>query len=740
MKRKIMTLALIVFVIIINTIPMVNASSKVNATLDVNKSSIEQGDTFALSVKLSENNLMSYNVKILFDSSSIECISNSQAGITVGADYVVVSKNSTSDDLVGGIIANINFRAKTDAKIGLKAFTIDNSATSIKKADDNDVTGTLGQTSINVIEKVLSSNNNLSSLKFDVGILTPSFDKNITSYTLVVENNVETINVDAKAEDFKFGKISIEGNKNLVEGNNLYTIIVTAEDGSSKKYSLNVIRKKDLRSSNTNLKSLKVNRNDILSSRTLTVKNNVSLVDIVAETENDNAKVSGDVGIKELVVGENTFKVTVTAENGDIKVYEFIVTRSKSENVKNLSANANLRSLLVDGVEVTGFSPTTYTYEVKVNKNKTSAVISAVKDDENATVSGIGPVELDYGVNTVMVRVIAENEKSNNIYILNLISGGKVSTSTVQTDDEEKTEEINPESNNYLKTLEVNNGVLSPKFKKNISSYTLVVGMDVEDIDVTALPDYEKATVEVMGNTGIKEGLNNITIIVTAEDGTKRVYTINVTKTENLEVTNANLQSITINGVELLPEFNSNTLDYTCTVKEDVTSLDIVALATKDNANVEITGNDNFVSGENFVNILVTAEDGITTKTYVIKVIKDSKTTEEVVESTNDINVTNPSKEVKSNVDIIVTLIIATYVMGILGMFLVYKRENELNKIKPKDNEELSEKNNNESNNGQNDSENKTSEQNKVSKSEDKNTETNIKEEANESKETTEKK
>ena len=690
MKRKIMTLALIVSLIMMSIGTMVDAASKVNITLAISKSTIEQGDTFTLSVILSEGNVKSYDIKVLFDPSDVECISNSESGITLGSNYVIVSKSSTSNNLSGDNVANINFRAKENASIGTTTFAIDSSSTVIERLNEGDVTGSINSNvTINIKEKyIASSNSNLSSLELDVGTLTPSFDKDITSYSVTVEYDVETINLSAKAENLKVSNVSITGNKKLVDGDNLYTIIVTAEDGSTKKYELNVIRKKDSRSSNTNLKTLKANRNNVLSSKSLTVKNNVSSVEIVAETEDEKSKISGDLGIKDLNVGKNIFKLTVTAENGDVETYEFTVTRSEADGIKTPSANASLRSLLVDGTEVTGFSSATHTYEVRVDKNKTTAVISAVKDDENAILSGIGTVSLDYGTNTFTVRVIAENGKTNNIYILNIMRGGKATATSAQSDEENvevQTEEIKPESNNYLKSLEINQGVISPEFNKAVSAYSTVVGMDVDKINVIAMADYEKATVEVIGNTDLVEGLNNITIMVTAEDGTKRVYTISVTKTDNLELANANLQSIAIDGIELLPEFNPNVLEYTCYVEENVTLLDVVALATRSNAKVEITGNENLVPGENIINIIVTAEDGITTKTYVVKVMKagslDDDLKNEIPNKAQNVHQeANLSKEEKNNTGIVVAFIIATYSVGILAMCLLYMREKELSK------------------------------------------------------------
>ena len=67
--------------------------------------------------------------------------------------------------------------------------------------------------------------------------------------------------------------------------------------------------------------------------------------------------------------------------------------------------------------------------------------------------------------------------------------------------------------------------------------------------------------------------------------------------------------------------FKSSTTKYTVNVDKTVTSLGLKAVANHAKATVEITGDENFVTGENIVKVIVTAEDG-TTKTYQITVIK----------------------------------------------------------------------------------------------------------------------
>lgn len=92
-------------------------------------------------------------------------------------------------------------------------------------------------------EPVVSSNANLSNL----GINPKEYDftgfrASKTSYEVTVPNEVSQIEIYATAQDEKKATISGRGMKSLQEGTNVFKIIVTAENGKTKTYQLNVVR------------------------------------------------------------------------------------------------------------------------------------------------------------------------------------------------------------------------------------------------------------------------------------------------------------------------------------------------------------------------------------------------------------------------------------------------------------------------------------------------------------------
>ena len=78
-----------------------------------------------------------------------------------------------------------------------------------------------------------------------------------------------------------------------------------------------------------------------------------------------------------------------------------------------------------------------------------------------------------------------------------------------------------------------------------------------------------------------------------------------------------NLSSLGIEGYELTPEFNKDTLEYSALIAPDTTSINVIATPSHGHANITGNGTREVTDGDNRIEITVTAENG-TSKTYVI--------------------------------------------------------------------------------------------------------------------------
>lgn len=85
------------------------------------------------------------------------------------------------------------------------------------------------------------SNNYLSSLEIDGFDLLPNFSKTCQTYFIEVGNDVNSITINAEAED-ENAKVTLYGNENLQEGENKVLVSVTAENGSVRFYRIYVTK------------------------------------------------------------------------------------------------------------------------------------------------------------------------------------------------------------------------------------------------------------------------------------------------------------------------------------------------------------------------------------------------------------------------------------------------------------------------------------------------------------------
>lgn len=84
--------------------------------------------------------------------------------------------------------------------------------------------------------------------------------------------------------------------------------------------------------------------------------------------------------------------------------------------------------------------------------------------------------------------------------------------------------------NNNLSALSISPGTLSPGFSAGTTSYSASVSNSTTSVAVSAKAADGKAKVAVWGNTGLSVGNNTVTVQVTAENGSKKTYTITVNR------------------------------------------------------------------------------------------------------------------------------------------------------------------------------------------------------------------
>ena len=84
--------------------------------------------------------------------------------------------------------------------------------------------------------------------------------------------------------------------------------------------------------------------------------------------------------------------------------------------------------------------------------------------------------------------------------------------------------------NNKLNGLGVEGFTLTPTFNRDTYSYDLIVDHSVSNVTVSASAIDSKASVRGNGNVSLSSGINDISVVVRAENGSERTYTIHVVR------------------------------------------------------------------------------------------------------------------------------------------------------------------------------------------------------------------
>ena len=498
--------------------------------------------------------------------------------------------------------------------------------------------------------------------------LTPAFDPATTSYAVSVGNSTSAVilsatkshsGATATIEDSNGTSTPDSASVALGVGSNVVRAVVASEDGNNETtYTVTVTR---AASSDATLRSLvltddggsQISLTPVFSSGTgvyeAAVANSVDTVTINV-TKNHSGAVPVFVGATEtgtsgeatqsLTVGENIVKVMVTAQNNaTTKVYMVTVTRAAS-------SDATLSGLtLTDGSSnaislAPAFTAATTAYTASVGNAISTVTMAATKSHAGATVNVVAPDgtstpdsaagNLEAGENVFKAVVTAEDGDTTKEYVVTV-------TRAASSDASLSSLTLTDGSSNAIS--------LAPAFTADTTAYTASVGNATGTVTMAATKSHSGASVNVVSPDGtstpdsaagnLEIGENVFKAVVTAEDGvTESTYEVTVTRAGS---TDATLSSLTLtddasNAISLTPAFTAATTSYTASVGSATSTATMAATKSHTGASVNIVAPDgtsapdsataNLEVGENVFKAVVTAEDGDTTKEYVVTVTR----------------------------------------------------------------------------------------------------------------------
>ena len=505
-----------------------------------------------------------------------------------------------------------------------------------------------------------SDNANLSSLSISPGRLSPGFSASETSYNARV--SAAEVTVSYRLSDTAGGasaEITAPTGANVVDGMDVtlaaeaaqdtatggtttITVTVTAEDGSTEDYSIEIYRIRANPDTNATLSDLDITA---IPADGATDDNTIA-----TDIEVDTMPVDGIDTEYKARVGTNVEMLTVAATADDAGA---IVTLPRDQNANEPGNQVFLRkgALTTFTVNVRAEDPaSTMTYTVEVYRN--SDVDADLSEDADLTRLSLsaGALSPSFDSDTIgyEATVGSDVDKVTVSYRLSDTSGGADANVDTDTDgasvagdevtlapsgdETEITVTVTPESGtteNQVYTITVYRTRVAPSADASLSALTVteIIGTDLSpvfapgptgprmynattltgtgSVTVTAVPTATEfgATVDIDPASPVDLTVGEtttITITVTAEDGaTTSEYIVNVYRQRAELSEDATLSALRVSGGPLSPAFMSDRVAYNARVGSDV-----------DKVTVDFTPTDN-AGGVN-VAVSATQRDGTT--------------------------------------------------------------------------------------------------------------------------------
>jgi Cadherin-like beta sandwich domain len=272
-----------------------------------------------------------------------------------------------------------------------------------------------------------------------------------------------------------------------------------------------------------------------IANYTVDVATSVSSVTVTARPQNADASMTlnGEATAPDQArtitlesAGNTPIPIVVTAVNGSQNTYIVTVRRAAP------GGNNNLQSLTVSpGALTPSFNASRLVYTVNVASTVGSVTVTAQPQDSGATVSIDGQPTTSQSVS------LGAAGSSTEILIEVMAPNGSLKTYAVTVNRAA----IVPSGNNNLSGLVVSAGPLAPPFDAGTTSYDVQAPIGTADTTVTATVADSTATLTINGSpatSGVASasiplalGANPISIVVAAENGTSKSYTVTITRT-----------------------------------------------------------------------------------------------------------------------------------------------------------------------------------------------------------------
>ena len=216
---------------------MIPSSASASASISINKSSLSIGETLTVKVTFtnSPNPIGAVEGYLSFNSSVLEfSTGDGNTNLFSGSKVKMIN---TGDGSGKSLSFSMSFKCKAAGSSSLSV-----SGTVLDLETEQGASASTSKSVTVKSSEALSTVATLKSLSGSYGNLNPKFSSNVTSYSVTIPNNIKTYTINAVPTHSK-AKTEYFGSKDMKVGKNTRSVVVTAEDGVTKKtYTITITR------------------------------------------------------------------------------------------------------------------------------------------------------------------------------------------------------------------------------------------------------------------------------------------------------------------------------------------------------------------------------------------------------------------------------------------------------------------------------------------------------------------
>ncbi len=226
----------IVIICLLMSMLTVSVSAAGSSSIAFSKSKLAIGETLTVTARFSTTSgedMYAFEGYITYNPAVVQYVTGTGCSRLTDGKVMISNFASSSNETI-----DIKFKAigAGNSMMALEQLVY----TDIEKVE-KELTGSSATVTVTDPSAQASSNANLKGLVVSAGTLSPKFSPDVTSYTVTIENSVTELYVSCSKSD-SAATYTVKGSKDMKVGKNQRSIVVTAENGNTKTYTITITR------------------------------------------------------------------------------------------------------------------------------------------------------------------------------------------------------------------------------------------------------------------------------------------------------------------------------------------------------------------------------------------------------------------------------------------------------------------------------------------------------------------